>query len=891
MADRSIIVRLRAEVSEFVRGMQQAKKATEDVGQAAPKADSSLQKMVQSARDNREAWTTAGTALTAFGTAIVGVGAAALKTGIEYNTLQQTSRAALTTLTGSAEAANAQMDKLDAFARTSPFAKGVFIQAQQQMLGFGIEANKVIPYLDAIQNAVAATGGSNQDIAELTRIFSQVQAAAKITATDLMQFGQRGVDAATLIGTQMDMTGAQVREAITAGTLDAGQALDALAAGMEQRFGGAADNVKNTFAGSMDRVKAAWRDLSSELASGLVDPQGGGGLVDWLNGIADAMRRFQAAPDWVRGGTAALAGLVGVAALLGGGALVLIPRLVSLYDALGQLGPAGERAQAAMGKFGNALPAAGRIASLAGAILSVASATGMLIDQLNAGNAAMGRNALERGIRSIAESGAGLEEVSAQFSNFGKVLGLDVVTSVDDLGSAMDRLLDKKAFWEWGGGTQALERFVGALPGVTSSLEQVEGRFSELDQTLAGMVQAGHADTVRAFLEQLYAEAESRGWTIDQINGLLAQTEDALIGVEDAAAGADGAVRSVGGAFDYTTGKVRDHATALQEMIDKQREAAGVVLDQREAQRRFEEAVAGVSDALSKQVDELARQYEQQGMGADAARRRAEAEVEAANKLDISTEAGRRNQAALDEVAAAGWRLIDSAKANGASQGELQGIMSTTRDRVIAAAESMGMARADAERYADSLGLIPAYVGTKVTVDTLAAHAAIDELRRKASASIQMRVNVNENYVPARSPNQIMRAGGGSVFGPGTETSDSIPALLSHNEHVLSAREVRGMGGHGAVERLRALARKGAVPQYAFAAGGAVVSRPMSAFATGGAVRAPSITVPDTVRLSPESVRQVAEAIVAGAHEVSTGVLAGAARSAAGSSSTRGLTW
>ncbi|WP_431784322.1 phage tail tape measure protein [Streptomyces chumphonensis] len=52
-------------------------------------------------------------------------------------------------------------------------------------------------------------------------------------------------------------------------------------------------------------------------------------------------------------------------------------------------------------------------------------------------------------------------------------------------------------------------------------------------------------------------------------------------------------------------------------------------------------------------------------------------------------------------------------------------------------------------------------------------------------------------------------ARGGPVWGAGTETSDSIPAMLSHNEHVLSAREVRGLGGHGAVEELRARARAG----------------------------------------------------------------------------------
>src|SRR5690606_8412077 len=162
--------------------------------------------------------------------------------GIQYNTLQQTSRAALTTLLGSAKAANEQMDQLDAFARTSPFSKAVFIQAQQQMLAFGIETKKVIPYLNAVQNAVAAAGGSNADIAGLVATMSKIQSSAKLTAQDLMEFGNRGVDAASLIGSTMGKTGAQIRAEITAGTLDAGVALDALVDGMNTRFAGAADN-------------------------------------------------------------------------------------------------------------------------------------------------------------------------------------------------------------------------------------------------------------------------------------------------------------------------------------------------------------------------------------------------------------------------------------------------------------------------------------------------------------------------------------------------------------------------------------------------------------------------------------------------------------------------
>lgn len=74
-------------------------------------------------------------------------------------------------------------------------------------------------------------------------------------------------------------------------------------------------------------------------------------------------------------------------------------------------------------------------------------------------------------------------------------------------------------------------------------------------------------------------------------------------------------------------------------------------------------------------------------------------------------------------------------------------------------------------------------------------------------------------------------ATGGAVDGPGTGTSDSIPARLSKGEHVWTAKEVSGAGGHGAVASLRASAASGGrVP--GFAAGGGVdvnVSRPSSA--------------------------------------------------------------
>lgn len=282
--------------SEYKAKAAESAGATKQIGESGQAA---LEKI-------KGAASTAGKAaldvFTGAGQAAVGLGVAALATGVSYNSLQQSSRAALTTILGSAQAANTQMDKLDAFAKTSPFSKSVWITAQQQMLGFGVSAEKVLPTLSAINDAVAAVGGNNQTVAELSYIFAQVSASGKITAEDLNQFGQRGVDAATLIGSQMGLTGQEIRDKITSGSLDAGEALDALSAGMTERFGGAAANVKNTWSGAVDRIKAAWRDMSSIIADPFVGKEGGGAAVGWANGLADTMRVLQAKIEPIWGG-------------------------------------------------------------------------------------------------------------------------------------------------------------------------------------------------------------------------------------------------------------------------------------------------------------------------------------------------------------------------------------------------------------------------------------------------------------------------------------------------------------------------------------------------------------------------------------------------------------
>lgn len=270
-------------VAQFHRDLDAAGQKLEQTGQKGASFGRAAEAAVRTAAG-------ATTGLVTAATAYLGI---LTKIGVGYNSLQQNSRAALNVLLGGAEKANVQMAKLDDFARNSPFSKSVFIEAQQQLLGFGMEAGKVVPTLDAIQQGVAAMGGSNEQISEVVNILANVQSTGKITAETFNQLGYRGLDAAQIIGDSMGKTAAQVRDDVSDAALDGRKAIDYLVEGMQDRFGGAADGVKEQWSGAVDRIKAAQRDLGAHLAEPFVSAQGGGMAVTWGNQVADVLRAVE----------------------------------------------------------------------------------------------------------------------------------------------------------------------------------------------------------------------------------------------------------------------------------------------------------------------------------------------------------------------------------------------------------------------------------------------------------------------------------------------------------------------------------------------------------------------------------------------------------------------
>lgn len=789
MAERVVKVRLTAQIAEYATAMEEAARKTRAVGTETERA-----------AQKREAFQALGTAATVVGGAMTALSLVVAKTGIEYNTLQQTSRAALSTLLGGAAAANAQMDKLDAFARTSPFSKQTFITAQQQMLAFGIEAKNVVPYLDAIQDAVAAAGGSNQQLGEVAFVLSQISAAGKITATDLMQLGQRGINAAELIGSQMGVTGAEIENQITAGTLGADEALEALTAGMKEKFGGAAANVKDTFGGAMDRVQAAWRDLSSDLMKPLVDPNGGGALVDLINWGADVLRTFQALPEPVKMAGGALFALVGVTALVSGALIFARLKWIDFKIAMEAAGITGTSVRGKLGGLASFLGGPWGIAMMA------ATAVAMTLNKVIQD----GVPAQEKLSNALMTSKTAAEGLSAAFER-GSVetfLQGDYADQLDDLAGLLDHAIEAQSNWGVAlatsnnqlGAYDSLSRYGVALAQLAQDdLPLAVDKFSELveSQKLTEAQAVQLINEMPAFRDHLVGLATDAGLAADETTLLEIATGRNAKVVGSAADEYMGARREVQG--------LRDEMTTLMDAINA---ANGVGQDAVRTNARWQSALAGISEEVQRQKDA----YEEAHGTLDGF----------SLSLDEATAAGSANAASLTDVAAAAQAAAEAQfvqdqatmSAEDAASKYIE-TLTAQRQEFVDNAVQAGYSADEVQKLADKVFALPSEKEVRIIAEAAEAQREIDNFVNRNNGKtvniwLNPQVQAANDALASYMSNIPGQATGGPVVGPGPKGVDSELRWLAPGEHVITAREVDAAGGHSGVAQWRSSLLAGA---------------------------------------------------------------------------------
>jgi tape measure domain-containing protein len=146
------------------------------------------------------------------------VGLAAAVTGVVTAAAKiETMTTQFEVLTGSVGKAKKIVQDLQKFSAKTPFQLKGLAKASQQLLGFGFQADEIIPKLQEIGDVASAIG---KPVEEVGFIFGQVAAAGKLTGERLLQFQERAIPIGPAIAKTMGVAEESVRDLVSKGEVN-----------------------------------------------------------------------------------------------------------------------------------------------------------------------------------------------------------------------------------------------------------------------------------------------------------------------------------------------------------------------------------------------------------------------------------------------------------------------------------------------------------------------------------------------------------------------------------------------------------------------------------------------------------------------------------------------
>lgn len=473
--------------------------------------------------------------------------------------------------------------------------------------------------------------------------------------------------------------------------------------------------------------------------------------------IGSLVEGFDSLPGPVKTAIAVIGSAAAGLSLLGGTALLMLPRIAETRRAMSELGVTGANLRRGMSRTGDALARVGDSlkthwkASLVGVGVIVAD----IVRQTNRLNPNI--EALSAGLERFAREG----ELSGEAARIlGQDMG-DLAYAIDAVNSnSFDKAITTVA--------ESITGLVGYAP-----FERAQEMIRGLDQSLASMVEGGSAQEAARVVELL---AERTGKTVEEFKQALPGYTSALEVASEKSKEAGTASMDAADGIDEVGVSAAESAEQVKGLVDSISDLNTEFYDARAAARDYEQAL----DDANKTIREN---------GAN---------------LDITTEAGRRNEAALDALAKAALQSAEATLKAAAENGNLESVLPGVLDRLqqqqadfISAAIAAGMERKAAEELADQLYQLPDEVVTLIEADTSSASRSVDSFIANYNGR---RIVIGVQYETSGSPvsslpySRFADGGlvgfptGGLVRGPGGPRTDSIIAALSNGEFVVNAR-------------------------------------------------------------------------------------------------------
>lgn len=201
---------------------------------------------------------------------------------------------AFTTLTGSADRANALLRDLQAFAATTPFEFPQLVEAGKRMLALGFSAEQLIPTLRAVGDATAGLGGGADVMNRIILALGQMQAKGNIASQEMKQLAEAGIPAWDLLAQKLGVTVPEAMQLVQKGAVDAATGVSAVLEGMAQKFGGLMAQQSATIQGTISNLNDTLGFILTDIGRELIETLN---LREALLAVGEFARGFL---DWFR---------------------------------------------------------------------------------------------------------------------------------------------------------------------------------------------------------------------------------------------------------------------------------------------------------------------------------------------------------------------------------------------------------------------------------------------------------------------------------------------------------------------------------------------------------------------------------------------------------------
>ena len=189
--------------------------------------------------------TAASLAFAALAAGAAAVGVSSVKAAGKMEQLE----IAFTAMLGSAEKAKTMLNELQDFAQATPFDLESVTNGSRRLLAMGFSAEQIIPVMTAVGDAASGLGLQADGIDRITLAMGQMAAKGKVSAEEIRQLAEAGIPAWKFISDSLGITIPEAMKKAEQSQISAAQGLNAIVAGMNNKFGGMMEAQSKTIDG------------------------------------------------------------------------------------------------------------------------------------------------------------------------------------------------------------------------------------------------------------------------------------------------------------------------------------------------------------------------------------------------------------------------------------------------------------------------------------------------------------------------------------------------------------------------------------------------------------------------------------------------------------------